>query len=391
MKKCKVLLVAYNNLGKGGIQNQLMGIIRSLKDVVDFDVVVWDQVKDYYTPELERYGVRIIRCFRNIGNNVLRRKADAFIRYGDIRRIIANVIREHGPYDVIHCNNAYDAAPCLEAAVQAGIPVRISHAHNTENPNLSKKLVYPAYRMLYAHNRKKILRYATHLIGCSRQVTDYFYGEGLGKVVHVGIDLSAFQNEMLAEKTRDKAELLHVGSMSEQKNQCFLVDIMEELVKLKADAHLTMIGGGGAYLDQVQNKITEKGLAENISILCPETNIPQAMANADLFIFPSTFEGFGIVLIEAQATGLRCLVSDIVSPEADCGGLQYISLGEGAAYWADQINRMLENDIGSREKYDVSEFSVEEMSRKVYRNYSRTGAQKTKEFKNELARNQAYY
>lgn len=372
MKKHKVLLIAYNNLGKGGIQNQLMGIIRSLKDIVDFDVVIWDEVKDYYTPELERYGVRVIRCFRNVGSNVLRRKADAFIRYSDIRRVIANVIRQYGPYDAIHCNNAYDAAPCLEAAQEAGIPVRISHAHNMENPALRKKLVYPAYRVLYGHNRKKIRKYATHLIGCSRQVADYFFGEGFGRVVHIGIDLSSFCKVQLPEKNRGRAELLHVGSMSQQKNQCFLVDVMEELVKMRENVHLTMIGSGGAYFDRVREKIAEKGLEQYISVLPPDTSVPQAMAQADLFVFPSTFEGFGIVLIEAQAMGLSCLVSDVVSPEADCGGLQYLPLEQGAARWAEQIDRIIGQGVETKAKYDVSEFAVENMSNRLYRIYSQT-------------------
>lgn len=370
MKKIKVLLIAYNNLGKGGIQNQLMGLVRSLKDKVDFDIVVWDNVKEHYRPELEQYQVKIIECFRSTGKFILRKKADAFIRYGDVRKIIDRVIREHGPYDVVHCNNAYDAAPCLEAAYRAGIPVRISHAHNTENPNLSKKLVYPAYRALYAHNRGKIHKYATHMIGCSRQVTDYFFGRGFGQVVHIGIDLSEFQNVQIPAKEQGTIELLHVGSMSEQKNQLFLVDVVEELVKRTPNVHLTMIGGGGAYLSGVNALIAQKGLGSYVSVMPPQTNVPRAMAEADLFVFPSTFEGFGIVLIEAQALGLKCLASDIVSREANCGGVRYLPLEKGAAYWAEIIAGEVEKGLAREEKFDVSEFSVENMSGSIYEIYN---------------------
>lgn len=369
MKKLKVLLIAYNNLGKGGIQNQLMGIVRTLKDRVDFHIVVWDNVKDYYTPELERYGVKIIRCFRNTGKSLLRRKADAFIRYGAVRRIIKNVIREYGPYDAIHCNNAYDAAPCLDAAKKAGIPVRISHAHNTENPNLSKKRTYPTYKALYAHNRKIIRRHATHMVGCSRQVTDYFFGQGIGQVVHIGIDLSEFADLQIAGKNHGKYELLHVGNMSEQKNQLFLIEVMDELLKLRNDVHLTLIGGGSDYLTKVKGLIAEKGLEESIAIKPTETNVPLEMAKADLFVFPSTFEGFGIVLIEAQALGLRCIVSSIVSEEANCGGLEYVPLEKGAKYWAELISRKLVSGITRDRVYDVSRFHVENMGAKIYEIY----------------------
>lgn len=370
MKKLKVLLIAYNNLGKGGIQNQIMGIVRSLKDKVDFDIVVWDDVKDFYTPELEQYGVKIIRWFRNPGGTLLRRKADAFVRYGELRRIIKNVIRENGPYDVIHCNNAYDAAPCLEAAYKAGIPVRISHAHNTENPNLSKKRIYPAYKALYRHNRKKIHRFATHMVGCSRQVTDYFFGKGIGQVVHIGIDLAEFQNTEVPDKRNKTVELLHVGSMSEQKNQLFLIDMMDELIKRDPNVHLSMIGGGTGYLEQVKERICQKKLEGFVSILPPDTNVPTAMAKADLFVFPSTFEGFGIVLIEAQALGLNCLASDIVSPEANCGGIRYLPLKDGVAGWVEVIAEEIAQGLNHKEKFDVSEFSVENMSKKIYRIYN---------------------
>lgn len=368
MKKLKVLLVAYNNLGKGGIQNQLMGIIRTLKDRVEFHVVIWDEVKDYYTPELEQYGVKIMKCFRNTGRTVLGKKADAFIRYGDIRRIITDVIQEHGPYDAIHCNNAYDAAPCLEAAYKCGIPVRISHAHNTENPNLRKKLVYPAYQALYEHNRRKIRRYATRMIGCSKQVTDYFFGKDLGSVVHIGIDLKEFADVEIPEKKGDSIQLLHVGNMSEQKNQLFLLDVMESLVSLRKDIHLTLIGSG-RLSQQVKAKIAEKQLTAYVDIAPPETNVIQAMANADLFVFPSTFEGFGIVLIEAQALGLPCIASDIVSQEANCGGIAYLPLSAGAAHWAEFINDKIEAGGLSRTRWDVSAFSVEKMGESIFELY----------------------
>ena len=366
MKKLKVLIIAYNNLGKGGIQNQIMGIVRALKDEVDFDVVVWDAVKDHYTPELEQYGVKVIRCFRKIGANILRRKADAFIRYGAIRSIIADVIREYGPYDVIHCNNAFDAAPCLEAAYKAGIPVRISHAHGTESPNLRKKLVYPAYRVLYANSRRKICRYATHMVGCSRMAADYYFGEGVGQVLHAGIDLAEFQNVRRPEKTDSTLQLLHVGGMNEKKNQLLLSDIMEELVKRGQDVRLTMIGDGGAYFSQVKARIREKGLESHVMILPADTNVPQAMAAADLLVFPSISEGFGIVLIEAQALGLRCLASDIVTREANCGGIRYLSLKKGAAFWAEMIIAEMDKGLTHQACYDVSEFSLKKMSERIH-------------------------
>lgn len=373
MKKKKVLLIAYNNLGKGGIQNQLMGIIRTLKDKVDFDVVIWDNKRDYYRKKIEGY-VNIIECFRSTGKTTIRKKMDAFIRYYDIKKIISHVIEEYGPYDAIHCNNAFDAAPCLEAAYEKGIPVRISHAHNTENPSLSKKIIYPAYKVLYEHHRKKIRKYATCMIGCSKQVIDYFFGKDIGQVVHIGIDFSNFSNLKFSKKNKEIIELLHVGNMSEQKNQLFLIEVLSELIKLRKDVHLTLIGGGEAYLSKVEKLISEKNLAPYVDIKSPETNVPKAMSEADLFVFPSTFEGFGIVLIEAQSVGLKCIASDIVTTEANCGGIEYIPLEKGAVYWANILNEQIESGIKRENSYNVSEFTVENMGEQIYQVYNKVNA-----------------
>ena len=364
----KVLLIAFNNLGKGGIQNQLIGILRALKDRVDFDVVIWDNKRDYYRAEVEE-SARIIECFRDTGKTKLRQKADAFIRYQDIRKRIDRIIKEYGPYDAIHCNNAFDAAPCLHAAYDNHIPVRISHAHNTENPALSKKLVYPAYRFLYEQQRKRIRKYATHRIGCSRQVCDYFFGENQGDVVHIGIDLSQFKDIHRTTSTASEFQILQVGNFSQQKNQLFSLDVLHQLTQIRPDVHLTFIGSGNAYLEQMKKKIANYSLSDYISILPPETNIPTAMASADLFLFPSSFEGFGIVLIEAQSVGLNCFVSEVVTQEANCGGLTTLQLEAGPEHWAEAINSYINEHHNNTKEYDVSEFSVEKMGERIYQLY----------------------
>lgn len=369
-QRLKVLMVAFNNLGRGGIQNQFMGIIRSLNTKVEFDVVIWDNVRNSYRSELDEYHVNVIECFRSIGSNRLRQKADAFIRYREIKRIIKNVLEKYGPYDAIHCNNAYDAAPCMEAAYEMGIPVRISHAHNMENPELKKKITYPAYKLLYAYQRKRIRKYATHMIACSRQVADYFFGKNLGQVVHIGVELSEFYNKSHSKNRNDCFELLHVGSMSQQKNQLFLVDVMKELLKIRQDVRLTMFGSNSVYYKKVIGKILEYDLESFVKIKPAEASVSEAMAQADIFVFPSTFEGFGIVLIEAQASGLKCIASDVVTREADCGGIQYLPLKSGAGEWALQISRSLDMTPANRESYDVSEFSVAAMSGTMYQIYS---------------------
>ena len=169
----------------------------------------------------------------------------------------------------------------------------------------------------------------------------------------------------------DRIRLLHVGNFSMQKNQLFLVDIMGELKKRNLDFHLTMVGGGEeAYRDAVMRRIRAEGLEDCIAVLPPDSDIPAQMRSADLFLFPSLFEGLGIVLIEAQASGLHCLAADCVPPEADLGNLEYLSALD-AGLWADAVEKIFQRGLRrvfvDMEKYDLR--STAEDYRRIYQSH----------------------
>ena len=126
--------------------------------------------------------------------------------------------------------------------------------------------------------------------------------------------------------------------MQFQKNQLFLLDIFASVLKKKPEAILWMIGQGEDE-DKIREKIQKLNLGTAVKMLGVRNDVPNLLQAMDVFVFPSVFEGLGIALLEAQATGLTCIASKDVIPEEVkvTPQLQFVSLEESAEVWADRI------------------------------------------------------
>lgn len=366
--KIKVLQIAFNDLGHGGIQSQIMSITEKTHRYTNMDLVVWSEDKAYYDEDFEKYG-RIFRISHYNGTSKIRKKIDYYIRYLKIKKDVYEIIKEHGPYDVVHCHKFFEAAPCLSAAKKARVPIRIAHSHNTaqrvEQRKISsyiKKIYNSIYRIII---RKK----STYMIGCSRQAADYLFGEGYGHVVYNAVDLEQFDICKYEQIEHSTPTFVHVGNFNQQKNQLFLIEIFRELIYFFPNAKLYMIGQESEYQKKVKDKIKKYNLAEAICILPHNTDVAQILAQSDIFIFPSTFEGFGNVLIEAQSMGLPCFVSEVVTEEADCGKFEFIKLSDGEKKWAEVIKDYILDRGLKKKSADVEKFSVENNAKNILEIY----------------------
>lgn len=360
-KKVRLLGIAFNDLGHGGIQTQFMDVTKRLQDQISTDLIVWSDKPAYYDEEFRKYG-RIFVCHHYEGSNPILRKLDYFTRYFRIKRDVYRIIKENGPYDAVHCHKFFECAPCLAAAKKAGVPIRIAHSHNTAMKPKHRTFVYWIKQLYNAVYRRIIRKNATAMIGCSQQAADYLFGPGYGHPVYNAVDLNRFNPERYPEQKHHGLRLIHVGNFNEQKNQLFLVEIFAELVKLCPDSHLSMIGQDSLYCQEVRKKIESLGLNERISILPHDSDIPLELSRSDCFVFPSSFEGFGNVLIEAQAMGLTSFVSTEITKEADCGLLTFIPLEEGAKKWASVIASQYRETGFAKQYVDMSRFAPENNS-----------------------------
>ena len=123
------------------------------------------------------------------------------------------------------------------------------------------------------------------------------------------------------------------------------------------------------YKDKMVEKIEQLNLVPNVSFYPSNADIPQLLMNSSFFIFPSKHEGFGIVLIEAQAMGVKCFAADAVPTTTDCGGVIFLTLSDGPKVWAKRIIAEYENENNDNEDYDVSSFAssnIMDVYRKMY-------------------------
>lgn len=371
MSKIKVLQIAFNDLGHGGIQSLIMTITKKLSSEIKEDIIVFNSKSAYYDEEFKKYG-KIFKCPNYEGNNWLRKKIDYYIRYFKIKKNILYILKEYGPYDVVHSHTFFEAAPCMAAAKKMGVPIRIAHSHNTamkDNRIIVLRIINKLYQTIY---RYIILKNSTDRIGCSQAAADYLFGKGNGKSIPNCVDYKILKKNNFPDKDWKELRLIHIGNFLPQKNQLFLIEVFYELLKMKEDSHLVMIGRSGEYLEKVHQRIQELGIGDKIDILPHDSYVPRELSKADYFIFPSSFEGFGNVMLEAQAAGLHCFASTEVTKEVDCGLVSFLPLKKGAKEWAKFILTFYEEKGTEKKDIDMSQFSEEVFAQKFLNLYKKS-------------------
>ena len=325
----KVLHVSFGGLGVGGVSSVIFSIVEPLHKKFDFDCVVFKKELER-EKEFLKYGklYRIGGYSGSIFEKIFR----SFIMYKGILKIC-----KENKFDIIHVHNQNDAGSVLKAAAKAGVKTRIVHSHNTKTP--TKQGILKKIKSII--NLKSINKYSTIKLGCSKQACEDFYTSKDYKVIYNSVDLEKFNIKNKVE--HEGIRFIHVGRFCSQKNQIFLLKVFSEIKKILKNATLQLIGFGEDE-DRIKLKIKELGLENSVEITPGDQNfVAKSFSESDYMIFPSTFEGFGIVLIEAQASGCYCFVSDAVQDEADCGLMKKIYLEKSPQVWADiiieQINK----------------------------------------------------
>lgn len=189
---------------------------------------------------------------------------------------------------------------------------------------------------------------ATDYFACSKAAGEFYYGKeavanGLVKVIPNAIDLEKYKfNQAIREKIRkslnieDKFVVGHIGRMAPPKNQKFLLQIFKKVKKERTNSILLMIGNG-PLKKEIESEIKRLNLQDSVILLGVRNDVPNLLMAMDVFVLPSLSEGLGIVAMEAQASGLKCILSDKVPVETDMGGAKYISLQTYCKQWASAI------------------------------------------------------
>ena len=261
-----------------------------------------------------------------------------FARY---KRDIRVFFHEHPEYKIVHSHMSELGYFALKEAAKQGIPVRICHAHNAPH-GFDMKMIMRTYF------KKRMMPYLTHLFMCGIESGRWLYGEQNESqfiMLNNAIDAAAYTCDPAKRiKMRQQLGLAdelvvgHVGRFNPQKSHPFLLDIFAALLKKESNAVLLLVGGG-EDMPKMQAKARELGIADHVRFLGIRSDVADLMQAMDVFAFPSLYEGLPVTMVEAQASGLPCIISDKVPPECILteGIVDVMPLSAGAEAWAEKI------------------------------------------------------
>lgn len=325
------ILHVLSSLDAGGVEKLLQNYYARInREQFHFDFIVHGRRKGMLEDYFREQGSRIF--------HVVPKSLNPVRNFLQMKRIIRS-----GNYDALHCHQDAMSAVPLYLAARKGVPVRIAHSHVADVPR--KKLV--------KRSLKGVLKMsATHYMACSRSAGTWLFGERIVdgarfRVLNNAIDERPFLFRMdIRQQVRKELGIgakFVVGSVSRftfEKNHEFLLEIFGEVLKREPEAVLLLVGDG-PLKSKILSRAGQMGIGEHIIFLGVRQDVGRLMQAMDVLVLPSRYEGFGIVLLEAQVSGLPCFVSRHVVPAEGnvTGEVEYISLKQAAGVWAERILR----------------------------------------------------
>lgn len=348
MKK-KILIINTAGMGLGGITTHILTYLEAIiGDCPSLSVTIGVT------------GLRdddVILRFQKLGCKIIdlpNRKKNVFLYMKEINKLM----HKH-QFDVLHVHgNSGTMVIELFCGLLNHIPIRIAHCHNSvSNHMLVHKILGSLFTKTY-----------TNAFACSDLAGEWLFGKDGYVVLPNAIDLSKFHFSR-AIRAKKRAELGipaskrvigHVGNFNQQKNHVFLVNIFKEI--LKHEDSLLLLVGTGALEPVIKEKVRDEGLSDKVIFLGLRDDVYDWMQAMDCFIFPSKWEGFGTVLIEAQASGLPVLSADTAPDSVKINSnFIFMSLDSSPCQWAQQACNLLESNKNVR-CIDVKKFSNYDVS-----------------------------
>lgn len=327
MKPIRVLHVI-NGLGSGGAESFLMNIYRNIdKSKIQFDFLIRSTEENIYLDEIDKLGgkVYITSSFPK----------HFFKNYKEVNRFF----KDHKEYNIIHVHaNALLYVRPLTIAKVYGIKCRIIHSHSTQTVNNY------VYRFIHKWNKKFISSKATEFFACSVSAGNWMFKNEF-KVINNAIDIDKFKfRPDSRERVRKEFNMENrfvvgnIGRFVCPKNHAFIIDIFYEIYKENKNAVLMLVGTGELFED-IKTRVNLLGLQDSVIFTGVRKDVPDILCAMDVFLFPSLYEGLGLVLIEAQASGLHCIASDDVIPKETkvTNLVEYIMLNKSSSEWAKSV------------------------------------------------------
>lgn len=243
-------------------------------------------------------------------------------------------------YDVVHIHTGDITGLYAKAYRQMGAKKIICHAHTAHPVSSLAKIAKIYFRHL-------ALKYSDYRLACGILAGNYCFGKKNYILLPNSINYRKFIDVTEDQKKELKKELClpddkyilgHVGSFCSQKNHDFLIDVFNDLLK-NHDNYILVLVGDGPDVEKIKEKVHLLKIEEKIRFLGNRNDVNVLMNIFDLFIFPSHFEGLPVVGVEAQAAGIKCLLSDQIDKTVDLqiGLVDFLPIYSGTTKWVDSI------------------------------------------------------
>lgn len=344
-------------LNAGGIESFVMNVYRELdkeKFIFDFINYFDSEKEQFYEKEVLKYGSKVYKSGSMNYKN-------PFLRHIKKIKYLYKFLKSN-KYSVIHIH-ASDSISIEDAIIAklAGVPKIIVHSHNTSVDKRSK-----LYKIKYIFHcmTKWIWNYvATDYLACSKVAAEWMFPKKIINnnefiIINNAIEVKKYiYNEEVRLRIRKEMNLEnkfvigHVGRMTHQKNHEFLIEVFKEINNKHKDTVLLLIGKGELE-EKIREKVKQLQIEDNVIFYGLSKEVNNLLQVMDVFALPSHYEGLPVVGIEAQASGLKVLVSENVSRQMRItDNVKYLSVENNVDAWCNEICKY----IGGYDRKDMTE------------------------------------
>lgn len=367
----KTVIQFIHELGDGGGSSIVKDYALCLKNdgyhvVV---LVVFPELTSVNYKIIREAGIEIMAVFEN--RSLLHRIQNIFFATSYISKKIKNLLMEYHPIALhAHLQVLTYLKPCSHELKGVNL---IYTCHSTPKRYFTGKYAseFDSAQYLIIHNDLQLIALHPEM----KETLQAMFAVNNVIVVNNGIDLdrfiSAHPDRTKMRKNlgipKDSFVVGHIGRFSKVKNHDLIVNIFNDLCKIQKNAFLLLIGTG-ELRHQIETSLREKGLSDKCLILTHRTDVPELLKLMDIFLFPSVYEGLGIVLIEAQVAHLPCVISDTIPTQSIISNyVSRVSLNAPIKEWCRELLKEFDKDFVG----DSSAFNIKDVVKKVEYLYER--------------------
>ena len=366
------VLEVVGRMDRAGQETFLMNILRKAdRSKYDISFSVNTDYIGAYEEEIKKLNCKIYHNpfsadIKNLNNYIM------FFR---------KILKEEGPFDVVHCHTWLFGGFIMWAAKKEGVSVRIMHSHNTSD-GYKNTLLRKIYQMI---GKRLIQKHATCKVACGEDAYFSLFDkkcDDKNKILNNAVDVDEFDESNFDVATykrglllpEDAKVIISVARFCDVKNHRKIISSFYQFYLNCPNAILLLVGDG-ELKERVVAQVAELGIAPKVKFLGVRSDVNKLLLCSDVFVMPSKFEGLPVSLVEAQAAGVSCVVSDTITDEIDMhlNLITKVNIAAEDTVWADAIESAACNekpDFQTRkEKLTECGYSLESTWKKLEKFY----------------------